>query len=297
MDLGLAGARVLVTGGASNIGRGIVHGFAREGSRIVLSDVDKVQAERVRDEALALGAQAVELVVGDLTEDGAAEVAVGRAATAWGGLDALVNNAGINRDRMLVSMSEQEWDAVLRVDLKGHFAPLRHAAAYWRERAKAGEPVAARIVNTSSGAGLMGSVGQGNYGAAKAGIAALTVASARSLARYGVTANAICPRARTAMTAGVFGAAPADEPDPLSPEHVAPFVAYLASPAAARISGQVFVVYGGMVAVMGAPSVAARFDAESGTWTADELDRALGGFFAYRDPDETFASTAVLRLT
>jgi 3-oxoacyl-[acyl-carrier protein] reductase len=144
---------------------------------------------------------------------------------------------------------------------------------------------------------LSGSEGQPNYAAAKAGIAALTVATARSLARYGVTANAICPRARTAMTAGVFGAAPERGPDPLSAEHVAPFVAYLASPAAARINGQVFVVYGGMVALMAAPEVAQRFDAADGAWTPEELDRTVGDFFAYRDPGQTFGSNAVLALS
>jgi 3-oxoacyl-[acyl-carrier protein] reductase len=201
---------------------------------------------------------------------------------------------------MLFNMSDDEWDAVIRVHLRGHFLLARNAAAHWREQAKAaGGPVYGRLINTSSEAGLTGSEGQPNYAAAKAGIAALTVSAARALARFGVTANAICPRARTAMTSGVFGEAPADGLDPLSVEHVSPFVAYLASPAGASISGQVFVVYGGMVALMAPPSVEQRFDSsavEAG-WTLTELDGTLGPYFAGRDPHRTFACTEVLNLS
>jgi 3-oxoacyl-[acyl-carrier protein] reductase len=194
-------------------------------------------------------------------------------------------------------MSDEEWDQVVRVHLRGHFLLTRNAAAHWRARSKeSGGPVYGRIVNTSSEAFLLGPPGQPNYAAAKAGIVALTVSAARALRRYGVTANAICPRARTAMTAGVFGEAPPDGRDPLSTGHVAPVVAYLASPAAGAISGQVFVVHGGKVALLAPPTVEHRFDAPGGAWTAESLDASLGGYFADRDPERMFASAEVLSL-
>jgi NAD(P)-dependent dehydrogenase (short-subunit alcohol dehydrogenase family) len=178
---------------------------------------------------------------------------------------------------MLVTMSEQEWDAVLRVDLKGHFAPLRHAAAYWRERAKAGEPVAARIVNTSSGAGLMGSVGQGNYGAAKAGIAALTVIAATELARYGITVNAIAPSARTPMTEAVFAermAAPAAGFDAMHPGNVSPLVVWLASEEAGDVTGRVFEVEGGTISVADGWQHGPRIE-KDGRWEVGEIGSPL----------------------
>jgi NAD(P)-dependent dehydrogenase (short-subunit alcohol dehydrogenase family) len=196
----------------------------------------------------------------------------------------VVNNAGVLRDRMLFSMSDEEWDTVVRVHLRGHFLLSRDAAAYWRALAKAGGDDGAgttygRVVNTSSEAFLFGPPGQPNYAAAKAGIVALTLSTARGLERYGVRANAICPRARTAMTADVFGEAPAG-PDPLSPEHVTPLVTYLAAPAAAGVNGQVFVVHGGMVALLAPPTVERRFDRPS--WTLQELDDVVGGYVKSR---------------
>jgi 3-oxoacyl-[acyl-carrier protein] reductase len=199
----------------------------------------------------------------------------------------------------LFNMTDDEWDTVLGVHLRGHFLLSRNAAAHWREQYKAtGVPVYARVINTSSEAGLTGSEGQANYAAAKAGITALTLATARGLGRLGVRANAICPRARTAMTEAVFGAAPDEGADPLSVENVAPLVAYLASPAAAAITGQVFVVHSGMVALLAAPTVEARFDAggRDHTWTAESLELSLGDYFADRDPARTFAATEVLSL-
>jgi 3-oxoacyl-[acyl-carrier protein] reductase len=199
---------------------------------------------------------------------------------------------------MLFNMTDDEWDLVVRVHLRGHFLLSRDAAAYWRGHAKAnGGTTYGRVVNTASEAFLFGSEGQPNYAAAKAGITALTLATARGLARYGVRANAICPRARTAMTAAAFGAAPDgrdDATDPLSPDHVAPLVAYLASPAADRISGQVFVVYGGMVALLAPPTVEARFDHPQ--WTTETLDATVGAYFAGRDPKKTFAATELMSL-
>ena len=198
-----------------------------------------------------------------------------------GHLDIVVNNAGLLRDRMIFTMAPEEWDLVLRVHLRGHFMTTRLATAYWREASKqAGGPVYARIVNTSSEAFLLGSPGQPNYAAAKAGITALTVVTARSCARYGVRANAICPRARTDMTAGLMGAAPDAAVDPLAPEHVTPLVVYLSSPAAEAINGEVFVVHGGVAAVMEPPRIrtvfqAAEHGSEDGMWTLDAVAQAL----------------------
>jgi 3-oxoacyl-[acyl-carrier protein] reductase len=195
-------------------------------------------------------------------------------------------------------MSDEEFDLVVKIHLRGHFLLSRNAAAHWKQVAKeTGAPVDASVINTASEAFLTGSPGQANYAAAKAGITALTLSTARGLSRIGVRANAICPRARTAMTAEVFGADDSGSAiDPYSADHVAPLVAYLASPAAERISGQVFVVYGGMVALLAAPVVDQRFDTESDIWSPEELDRTLGGFFADRDPGISFAADSILSL-
>jgi NAD(P)-dependent dehydrogenase (short-subunit alcohol dehydrogenase family) len=177
---------------------------------------------------------------------------VGTAVEAFGRLDVLVNNAGILRDRMLVNMTPEEWDDVIRVHLRGHFCPTRQAAAYWRDQAKGGAPVDARIINTSSGAGLMGSVGQSNYVAAKAGIAGLTVVAAAELGRYGVTVNAIAPSARTRLTEGVFVdmmAKPEDGFDAMAPENISPVVVWLGSSESAHVTGRMFEVEGGTVSV------------------------------------------------
>ena len=213
-------------------------------------------------------------------ERATADAMMAAAVDGFGRLDIVVNNAGMTRDRMLFNMSDEEWDLVIKIHLRGHFLLSRNAASYWRAQAKESGPVDAAVVNTASEAFLSGSPGQANYAAAKAGIAALTVSTARSMASSGVRANAICPRARTAMTAQVFGEDESGmDVDPYSPEHVAPLVAYLASAAAARITGQVFVVYGGMVALVAAPVVEQRFDKAGSLWTADDLDKQLGGYF------------------
>jgi NAD(P)-dependent dehydrogenase (short-subunit alcohol dehydrogenase family) len=190
----------------------------------------------------------------DVADFDQAAAMVQQAVDTFGGLDILVNNAGFVRDRMVVSCGEDEWDAVVRVHLKGHFATARFAAEHWRARAKAGEGVDARIVNTSSGAGLLGSVGQGAYSAAKAGIAALTLVQAAELGRYGVTANAIAPSARTRMTETVFAdmmAAPTESGafDAMSPDNVAPLVVWLGSSESAHVTGRVFEVEGGKVSL------------------------------------------------
>jgi NAD(P)-dependent dehydrogenase (short-subunit alcohol dehydrogenase family) len=210
----------------------------------------------------------------------------------------VVNNAGITRDRMLFNMSDEEWDAVIAVHLRGHFLLTRNAATYWRSKAKdSGGSVYGRIVNTSSEAGLVGPVGQANYGAAKAGISALTLTAARALGRYGVCANAICPRARTAMTADVFGDVPEigdGDVDPLSPEHVVTLVRFLASPAAKDVNGQVFIVYGPQVTLVSAPSVEHRFAADAHAWDPGKLSDALQDYFAGRDPERNFAATGLM---
>jgi NAD(P)-dependent dehydrogenase (short-subunit alcohol dehydrogenase family) len=262
--------------------------------------VNDLQPGDVVDEIEALGGKAL-FVGGDVAERDTADAMVAAATEHFGGLHIVVNNAGVTRDRMLFNMTDDEWDTVIRIHLRGHFLLTRNAAAYWRQQYKAtGEPTYARVINTSSEAGLTGSEGQPNYSAAKAGITAFTLSTARSLARVGVRANAICPRARTAMTAGVFGEdAPDGGLDPLSVEHVAPLVSYLASPAADAISGQVFVVYGGMVALLAPPTVEQRFDVPDAgrAWAATELDAQLGRYFADRDPNRTFACTDVFTLS
>ncbi|GAA2356788.1 hypothetical protein GCM10010404_06720 [Nonomuraea africana] len=202
------GRVVIVTGAGRGIGREHALEFARQGAKVVVNDLGTARdgggrsggpALAVAEKIEALGGHAVANCDDVADWDGAARL-VKMAVSAYGRLDVLVNNAGFLRDRMLVSMTEHEWDEVIRVHLKGHFLPLRHAAAHWRERSKAGERVAARVINTSSGAGLLGSVGQGNYAAAKGGIATLTQVAAAELARYGVTVNAVAPAARTRMT-------------------------------------------------------------------------------------------------
>jgi NAD(P)-dependent dehydrogenase (short-subunit alcohol dehydrogenase family) len=295
--LSLGGKVAVVTGAAAGLGRAEAVALARAGAQVVVNDL---AAGDVVEEIESLGAKAL-FVGGDVAERETADAMVAAATEHFGGLHIVVNNAGVTRDRMLFNMTDEEWDTVIRIHLRGHFLLARNAAAYWRQQYKAtGEPCYARLINTSSEAGLTGSEGQPNYSAAKAGIAAFTVSTARALARIGVRANAICPRARTAMTAGVFGdQPPAVGLDPLSVEHVAPLVAYLASPAAERISGQVFVAYGGMVALMAPPTVEQRFDldAPDRSWSLAELDAGLGTYFADRDPSRTFACTDVLALS
>ncbi|MGW2681811.1 3-oxoacyl-ACP reductase [Streptomyces sp. NPDC001414] len=306
----LEGLSAVVTGAGRGLGRAEALELARLGAAVVVNDFGQPgrdgsgtasagPAERVAEEIRAAGGQAV-AHTGDVADFSQARDLLALATTHYGKLDILVNNAGILRDRMVFSMTEDEWDSVIRVHLRGHFNTTRFAAAHWRERSKAagGAPVYGRIVNTSSEAFLAGSAGQPNYAAAKGGIVGLTTSTALALAKYGVTANVICPRARTRMTEDVFAGfePPAEGLDPLAPEHVAPLVGYLASPAAGPVNGQLLVVHGGMVAIVERPRVQARFDSKQDTFDYGELDALLTPHYAGRPPGETFAAAEVLGL-
>ncbi|WP_211840722.1 3-oxoacyl-ACP reductase [Saccharopolyspora hirsuta] len=290
----LEGKVAVVTGAGAGLGRAEALALARAGAEVVVNDVSERAADVVA-EIEELGGKAV-AVLGDVSSSATAEELVSTAVQRFGGLHVVVNNAGVLRDRMLFKMTDQEWDDVIRVHLRGHFLLSRNAAAHWRDQYKQTGSTYGSVINTASEAFLLGAAAQPNYAAAKAGIAALTVSTARALARMGVRANAICPRARTAMTEEVFGPAPEEGVDPLSTDHVAPLVAYLASPAAERISGQVFVVHSGMIALMAAPAVEQRFDTSGPLWTEDELADTVGAYFADRDPERNFAAAELISL-
>lgn len=279
------GRAVIITGAGQGIGRAHALAFAADGASVVVNDFNLDAAQAVADEIVAAGGAAVANGA-DVADWAAAEDLINTSVREFGRLDTLVNNAGFVRDRMLVSLSEEEWDSVVRVHLKGHFATLRHAAAHWRTEAKAGNTPSARIINTSSGAGIFGSVGQGNYAAAKAAIAELTIQAAAELGGYGITANAIAPAARTQMTMGAGDAmaaqmaAPADGTfDAMDPANISPLVVWLGSPASKSVTGRVFEVEGGTITVLDGWQRAASKDkgsrwepSEVGTVVADLLD-------------------------
>ncbi|GAA3955500.1 3-oxoacyl-ACP reductase [Gordonia caeni] len=284
MTESLSGRIAVVTGAGAGLGRAEAIGLGADGATVIVNDLaSALDASDVVDQVAAAGGTAIP-VAGDISEAQTAAEILRVATEDLGGLHIVVNNAGITRDAMLFNMTDDQWDAVVRVHLRGHFLLNRNAAAYWRSLSKeTGAPVYGRLINTSSEAGLLGPAGQANYGAAKAGITALTLTASRALERFGVTANAICPRARTAMTAQVFGDAPEGEVDPLSPDHVVTLVRYLAGPDAADVSGQVFVVYGPKVMLMAAPTVREVFAADGDQWQPAALGSELGAFFKSAD--------------
>jgi NAD(P)-dependent dehydrogenase (short-subunit alcohol dehydrogenase family) len=281
----LEGKVAVVTGAGRGIGRGEARLLAAEGASVVVNDFDAGPAEDVVKEIEAAGGRAIAHPA-DVADWDDAQALIAEAVDAFGDLHILVNNAGFLRDKMSFNMDEESFDAVIRVHLKGHFAPSRWAAAYWRDKTKQGKETAGRIINTSSEAGLWGNPGQANYAAAKGGIYSMTLVLARELKRYGVTANAIAPRARTRMTEPLGGQfdpsqRPTDAFDPLDPDNVAPVVGWLASDAAADVSGQVFLVTGGRVHLIAGFEEAGAIRKDD-RWTVDELIAAQGKMFGDR---------------
>ncbi|MFI7098872.1 SDR family oxidoreductase [Streptomyces sp. NPDC050161] len=307
------GRVVIVTGAGRGLGRAHAHAFAAEGARVVVNDLGVgldgaggapgpggsggqalggtapgSPAEEVAADIRAAGGEAV-AHGGDIATAAGAASLIAAALDTYGRLDTLVNNAGFLRDRMLVNLDEDAWDAVLRVHLKGHFLPLKHAAAHWRAEAKHGRMPQARVINTTSGAGLSGSVGQGNYSAAKAGILGLTLVSAAEMGRYGVQVNAIAPAARTRMTEQTFAdtmAAPADGTfDTMAPENVSPLVVWLGSAASEGVTGRVFAAEAGRITVMEGwrPGPAAD---KSARWTPSEAGETARQLLAAAEPPQ-----------
>ncbi len=283
----LDGRVAIITGAGRGIGREHALLFAKEGAKVVVNDLggsldgsgdDRSPAQQVVDEIKALGGEAI------ANDDNVADWEGGQrlinaAVEAFGDLHVLINNAGILRDRVLINMTEEDWDAVIHVHLKGHFVPTRFAANYWREQSKAGKEVKAAIINTSSTSGLLGNAGQGNYGAAKAGIAALTVISAMELSRYGVRANAIAPAARTRMTENTPGLsdivkAPGEGTfDAWAPDNISPLVGYLATENCPA-TGKVFFVQGGQVRLFQPWTMTTEISKEA-KWTVAELETEM----------------------
>ncbi|MCU1374177.1 MAG: dehydrogenase, short-chain alcohol dehydrogenase like [Actinomycetia bacterium] len=281
----LDGRVAIITGAGRGIGREHALLFAAEGAQVVVNDVDPEPAEEVCAEITAAGGEAVANTDDISTWDGGARI-VESAVAAFGDLHVLVNNAGFLRDRVLVNMSEDDWDDVVRIHLKGHFVPTRFAAAYWRERAKQGIEVKASVINTSSTSGLLGNPGQTNYGAAKAGIASFTVIAAQELSRYGVRVNALAPAARTRLTEATPGLGDVVQPptdsgsfDVWDPANVAPLAAYLATESAPE-TGRVYFVQGGQVRLFEGWTMTATIQ-QPGRWTvaelADEMPKLLPG--------------------
>ncbi len=293
------GKVAVVTGAARGIGRGEALLLAREGARVVVNDIEAGEgspAAGVVEEIRGASGEAV-VHAGDVSVTDGAHSLIALALDTWGRLDIVVNNAGILRDRMVYNLAEDEWDDVIRVNLRGHFLVTRRACGHWREQVKAGHDVSGRVVNTSSTSGLLGNVGQANYGAAKAGVAAFTQIVAMEMRRFGVTVNAIAPGARTRLTEAAYG--PRGEAaggfDSLDPDNIAPLVVHLASDAAAHITGQVFRVYGGHIELYEGWRPVAALD-KDGRWDPADLPERIDTLFdgresrysasAIHDPDD-----------
>ena len=286
---GILQARVaLITGAGGGLGAAHAKVMAREGCAVVVNDIDIAAAQAVVEDITAAGGKAL-VNSSDITSYDDSLNAVKQAIDSFGGLDIVVNNAGNNRDRMFVSMTEADWDAVMAVHLKGHFCISSHAVHYWRGQSRQGASVDARIINTTSNAGLQGSIGQSNYAAAKAGIAALTLNQAAELARYGITANAICPVARTGMTTAVAEmaermAAPQDGSfDHFAPENVSSVVAWLASPQGGGVSGRIIEAEGGRICICDGWRTTAGVD-KGDHWSPAEVGQAMTEMLAAEVP-------------
>jgi len=288
---GICDGRIaVVTGAGRGIGREHALELARQGALVVVNDLggsadgtgtDATAAQAVVDEITAAGGKAV-ANGDDISDWEGARRLIDQAIEGFGGLDVLVNNAGILRDRTIAAMSAEEWDAVIRVHLRGTFAPSRFAVAYWRDKAKrTGQPTGARLINTTSASGIYGNFGQSNYGAAKGGIASFTVIAAKELARYGATANAVAPAARTRLTEAVM---PADYEGGFGPEYISPLVAWLASSESGEITGRVFDVVGGRIGVAEAWRLGPEA-AKDGGWEAAELGSVIPGLVAKAAPN------------
>ncbi|WP_168791367.1 SDR family oxidoreductase [Paraburkholderia aromaticivorans] len=279
------GRTVIITGAGGGLGREYALAYAAEGAAVVVNDIRHDAAQAVCDEVAQAGGRAL-ANADDITRIDTAQRIVDAAHEAFGEIHVLVNNAGICRDRMFASMSEDDWDDVMRVHLRGHFCLAQWLAREWREASKAGAAVDARIINTSSGAGLQGSIGQANYGAAKAAIAALTLMQAAELQRYGIRVNALAPAARTSMTEGVFAdmmKKPADGFDYFDPANVAPLVVWLGSEQSRDVTGQVFEAAGGMIAVAEGWRTGPRID-HGARWNVAEIGGAVAALVARREP-------------
>jgi NAD(P)-dependent dehydrogenase (short-subunit alcohol dehydrogenase family) len=286
----LDGKVAVVTGAGRGIGRAHARLLASEGAHVVVNDLgtategggtDSAPAREVVDEIIAAGGKASANADNVATWDGAGAL-VQQAVDEFGRLDIVVNNAGILRDAMSFNITEAEWDSVIEVHLKGHLATCHHAVKHWRALGKAGVEVSGRIINTASESGLYGQAGQINYATAKAGIVSMTIVLAREMKKYGVTANVVCPRALTRMTETVAGAAEFMTGPEWEPENISPMVAFLASDAAADVSGQVFVVFGTRVHLMEGFTLANTLDRGEGRWTAQELIDRKDELFAGR---------------
>ena len=290
------GRIVIVTGAGRGIGRAHALAFAAEGAKVVVNDLgvslageggEESPAEQVVAEIRQAGGEAV-ADGADIANFEQAGALIKTAIDQFGGLDVVVNNAGIVRDRMFVSASEDEWDAVIRVHLKGHYAVSHNACAYWRSESKQGRAVDARIINTSSGAGLQGSVGQSAYSAAKAGITTLTLIQAVELARYGITANAIAPSARTRMTEEVFAEMmqkPEDGFDEMAPENISPLVVWLGSAESKDVTGRVFELAGGKISIADGWRQGPEVD-KGARWAPDEVGAAVHDLCAKATPPQ-----------
>ena len=294
--MGILDNRVaIITGAGGGLGAAHAKVFAGEGCAVVVNDINEVAAQAVVDDITAAGGKAV-ANTSDITNYDDSANAIKTAIDSFGGLDIVLNNAGVNRDRMFASMSEQEWDTIMAVHLKGHFCISSHAVHYWRDQSKAGETVDARIINTTSGAGLQGSVGQSNYAAAKAGIAALTLNQAAELGRYGITSNCIAPAARTGMTTAVEAMAERmKKPDDGSfdywaPENVSTLLAWIASSESAHVTGRCFESEGGKISIADGWRTTTGLD-KGDQWQPSELKEAVDKLIEAETPAQPVYGT------